>query len=96
MSGNAKQRRAFKRRVWSDHHRWPLGTPVVIQPGHHSPEAVGLVGKVNKHGSPCTHRVNCIVVFDRPVMDLTFGAARYGHYVDFRRLRRVKATGSPS
>lgn len=86
---NAAQRRKFKRRIRADHRRWPLGTPVVIQPGHHSPDAVGLVGKVAKHGYPCTHRVDCIVDFPQPVEDLTFGAARYGHYVQFRHLRRA-------
>jgi hypothetical protein len=86
---NAAQRRTHRRRVRGDHHRWPLGTLVVIQSGHHSPQAIGLVARVAKHGQPCTHRVDCIVDFPEPVMDVTFGAARYGHYVEFRRLRRV-------
>lgn len=89
---NAGQRRKFARRVWGDHFRWPLGTRVEVLPGHHSPEAVGLIGKISKHGRPCTHRVNCIVDFAQPVMDRTFGTppgARFGHYVDFRNLRKV-------
>lgn len=85
---NAHQRRKHARRVWGDHFRWPLGTPVIVKPGHHSPEAVGMVGRVAKHGKPCKHRVNCIVDFPRPVTDLMFGAARFSHYVDFRNLRR--------
>lgn len=88
---NSRQRRKLKRRVWRDHFLWPLGTLVVVQPGHHSPAAVGLVGKVGKHGYPCTHRVNCIVDFERPAYDTTFGAERFGHYVEFRHLRRHKS-----
>lgn len=91
MSGNAHQRRKHERRVWGDHFRWPLGTQVVVQPGHHSPAAVGLIGLVAKHGQPCTHRVDCIVDFSAPVVDVTFGAARFSHYVEFRRLRRVRS-----
>lgn len=88
---NAHQRRTHKRRVWGDHFRWPLGTVVVVQPGHHSAAAVGLTGKVCKHGRPCKHRVNCIVEFSAPVADTTYGAPRYVHYVDFRHLRAVGA-----
>jgi hypothetical protein len=87
---NARQRRANERRIKGDHFRWPLGTLVVVRAGHHSPAAVGLAGKVNKHGYPCRPGANCIVVFETPVPDLTFGAARFGHYVDFRYLRRAR------
>lgn len=76
-------------RVGRDHKRWPLGTTVEILPGHHSPGAVGLVGKVSKHGYPCRSGVDCIVDFPAPVLDLQFGAPRYSHYVDFRHLRRL-------
>ncbi|WP_159053730.1 hypothetical protein [Variovorax sp. PMC12] len=92
---NAAQRRKHCRRVWGDHFRWPLGMPVIVKPGHHSPAAVGLVGRVVKHGRPCTHRVDCIVQFPEVVPDMTCeGVARYGHYVKFRHLRKTKPTRS--
>lgn len=84
---NARQRRKYSRRVWGDHHRWPLGTVVVVKPGHCSPAAVGMRGTVSKHGYPCTHKVDCIVDFPVIVEDLTAGGARYGHYVKFKHLR---------
>ena len=91
---NAHQRRKYKRRVWSDHHRWPLGTLVQVLPGHHSPDAVGLVGKVSKHGYPCEHRVNCIVEFGAPVVDVRFcDTARYCHYVDFKNIQKAHKNG---
>lgn len=91
MSGNAHDRRRAKRVIKGDHRRWPLGTPVIVRAGHHSPEAVGLQGKVGKHGYPCTDGINCIVDFPVPVFDHTFGAARYGHYVEYRHLQRGAA-----
>lgn len=91
---NAGQRRKHARRVLADHFRWPLKTVVVIQAGHHSQDAVGLTGRIAKHGYPCTHKVNCIVDFERPVMDVTYGAKRFGHYVDFKHLRRAPGSAS--
>ena len=87
---NAHQRRKDARKVWSDHFRWPLGTLVKVQPGHHSPAAIGRTGKVGKHGYPCTHQVDCIVAVPEVVMDETFGSPRFGHYVKFKHLRKVQ------
>lgn len=91
---NAAQRRNKARACLRDHFRWPLGTLVKVLPGHHSPAAVGLTGRVNKHGYPCTDGVNCLVAFPEPVMDLTFSradpTARFCHYVEYRHLRKVK------
>lgn len=87
---NAHQRRKDARKVWRDHFLWPLGTPVKVQLGHHSPAAIGRVGKVHKHGRPCTHRVDCIVEFTAVVMDETCGVARFCHYVQFKHLRKVQ------
>ena len=95
-SGNAKQRRENKRIIKGNHFRWPLGTTVIVLGGHHSPEAVGLKGKVNKHGFPCGND-ECMVEFDHAVTDVTFKAegdreptARFCHYVKFKHLRKVK------
>lgn len=81
-------------RVRRDHRRWPLGTRVLILPGHHSPEAVGILARVGKHGYPCKPGVNCIVDFPHPVMDVSFGAPRYSHYVAFRHLQKVEGQRS--
>jgi len=86
---NAAQRRKHARRVWGDHFRWPLGTRVVIQRGHHTPEVVGMAARVAKHGYPCVHRVNCIVDFPQPMHDRTFGAARFAQYVQFQHLKKA-------
>jgi len=86
---NAAQRRKYARRASGDHFHWPLGTLVMVQSGHHSPAAVDMVGKVGKHGYPCRSRIDCIVDFATPVMDATFGAARFSHYTKFRHLRRL-------
>lgn len=90
---NSKQRRAKIRLIKKDHFRWPLGTPVKVLPGHHSPAAVGLIGKVGKHGYPCADGVNCIVDFPKPVLDLTFSrsdpTARFSHYIDYKYLKKV-------
>lgn len=93
MSGNARQQRRAKRQIKTDHFRWPLGTPVLVRAGHHSPAAVGMQGRVAKHGYPCTDGTNCIVDFPRPVEDKTFGAARYAHYIDYRHLQRLTLKG---
>jgi hypothetical protein len=87
---NARQRRKARRTIEGDHFRWPLGTPVIVRGGHHSPGAVGLVGRVGKHGYPCRDGKNCIVDFPEPVVDRTFGTARYGHYVDYKHLRKAR------
>jgi len=79
-------------KIKRDHKRWPLGTRVIILRGHHSPAAVGLIGKVHKHGSPCNDGVDCSVAFAFPVPDLTFGNppnARYCHYVDYVNMERL-------
>jgi hypothetical protein len=86
---NAHQRRAAKRIIKGDHFRWPLGTVIIVRAGHHSPDAVGLKGRVNKHGYPCKDGKDCCVEFERPIPDVTFGAARFCHYVDYKHLRRV-------
>lgn len=88
---NAHQRRKFGRRIRRDHFRWPLGTQVKVMPGHHSERAVGLTGRVFKHGHPCKEGRDCIVEFPHPVLDVTFGnTARFCHYVRFKHLARVK------
>jgi hypothetical protein len=88
---NAKQRRAQERAINRDHFRWPLGTAVTVLGGHHSPAAVGMTGKVGKHGYPCKDGFNCIVDFPEPVVDTTFGhVARFGHYIKYKHLRKNK------
>lgn len=87
---NSYQRRKAGRLVLGDHFRWPLGTTVLVRRGHHSPAAVGLIGRVIKHGYPCRSRDNCIVEFATPVMDMTFGAERFGHYVAFCHLSKAR------
>jgi hypothetical protein len=86
---NAHQRRTYRRRVKKDHRFWPLGTTVRVKPGHHSPEAVGEIGHVFKHGYPCKSGVNCIVDFFSPIYDTTYGGSRYAHYVDFQHLEVI-------
>lgn len=55
---------------------------------------MGLIGKVSKHGYPCTDGINCNVEFDHPVIDHTFSpfepSPRYCHYVDYKHLVKVK------
>lgn len=85
---NSHQRRKFIRSL---HHNWPLGTSVLIGPGHHTPIVVGgpLRATILKHGFPCK-RDECIVAFNMNVADRTFGAPRRSHYVKFKNLHKVK------
>lgn len=61
----------------------------MVQPGHHTPEVVGLIGRVAKHGYPCRHRVECLVEFPQPVFDKTFAAERFCHYIRFKDIKKL-------